>query len=276
MWKVDRKSLNKLYMTYIRPILEIGGCVWVNCSNLENGKLEKKQLEAARVVTGAKKGTSHEQLYRETGWQTLAKRRVNQSLVLLFKMMRNEASEQLTALVPERTGDRAEYNIRSGRNLSVPRSRSTAHQNSFLPSSCRKWNELPQDYKQINSVEGFKDKLREEIAKTPSYYYEGERKLQILHCRLRVKNADLNGNLHSKGMKESPECECGEENETSNHYFMDCPIYDVERTRMAMSIPDGIDATTELLLNGDPSLPEEVNCALFRAAQEFIRETGRF
>ena len=241
--------------------------MWFNCNKNESQKLESIQLSAARIITGVKKGTSHGEMYRETGCHLLASRRVNQSLVLLFKMMRNESSEQLTALVPERTGARAEYNIRLGRNLSVPRSRSMAHQNSFLPSSCRKWNDLPQDYKQINSVDGFKDKLREEIAKTPSYYYDGERKLQILHCRLRMKNADLNGNLHSKGMKESPECECGEANETSNHYFMECPQYDVERTRLAKSIPDGIDATTELLLNGDPSLPEETNSALFKATQ---------
>jgi hypothetical protein len=276
MWKVDRRSLNKLYMTYVRPILEIGGCVWVNCTKIENEKLEKKQIEAARVVTGAKKGTSHHELYRETGWQTLAARRTNQCLVLLFRMMRNEAAEQLTALVPERTGNRAEYNIRSGNNLTVPRSRSTAHQNSFLPSTCREWNKLPLSHKQINSVEGFKEKLREEVVKVPSYLHVGERKLQILHCRLRVKNADLNGNLYSKQMKESPECECGEAVETTKHYFMECPLYDQDRARLAMSIPDGIDATTDILLSGDPSLTEDANAGLFKATQEYIRATGRF
>jgi hypothetical protein len=30
--KLDRKSLEKLYIGFIRPILEYGGIVWDNCS----------------------------------------------------------------------------------------------------------------------------------------------------------------------------------------------------------------------------------------------------
>jgi hypothetical protein len=31
--KLDRKSLEKLYIGFIRPILEYGGIVWDNCSS---------------------------------------------------------------------------------------------------------------------------------------------------------------------------------------------------------------------------------------------------
>jgi hypothetical protein len=56
-----------LYISYVRPLLENGNCVWVNCTRKEGETIEKQQLEAARIVMGAKKGTSHDELYQETG-----------------------------------------------------------------------------------------------------------------------------------------------------------------------------------------------------------------
>jgi hypothetical protein len=35
-FKLDRKSLEKLYIGFIRPILEYGGIVWDNCSLYES------------------------------------------------------------------------------------------------------------------------------------------------------------------------------------------------------------------------------------------------
>ena len=40
-------------------------------------QLEQLQLDAARIVTGAAKGTKHRLLYKKTGWQTLSERREN-------------------------------------------------------------------------------------------------------------------------------------------------------------------------------------------------------
>ena len=57
--KVDRKTLETLYIGFIRPILEYGGIVWDNCSLHESELLEGVQLEAARISTGLRKGTSH-------------------------------------------------------------------------------------------------------------------------------------------------------------------------------------------------------------------------
>jgi hypothetical protein len=42
----------KLYLTFIRPLLEYAGDVWDNCALADSERLEKNQLEAARIVTG--------------------------------------------------------------------------------------------------------------------------------------------------------------------------------------------------------------------------------
>ena len=41
-FKLDRKSLEIIYTTFIRPILEYGNTVWDNCANYEKEELEKK------------------------------------------------------------------------------------------------------------------------------------------------------------------------------------------------------------------------------------------
>ena len=275
-WSLDRKSLSKLYLAYVRPILESGCCVWVNCTDQDRVRLENVQLGAARIVTGAKRGTNHGELYRETGWQSLTVRRVNQCLALLFRMLKNEASEQLIDLLPVRAGSRTDYNIRNSADLTVPRAKSTSHQKSFLPSACKNWNNLPDDIKFCNSTEEFKEKIKGEKTLVPTYYNVGERKEQILQCQLRVGNANLNANLHAKGMSLTPSCECGFHTETTDHYLLWCTQYDDERTTLLDTLSDMEDITSELLLRGNNDLSDKANTEIFLAVQEFIKSTGRF
>jgi hypothetical protein len=54
---VDRQSLETIYFSYIRPILEYTDIVWDNITKHMCEKLEKINLEAARIVTGATKLT---------------------------------------------------------------------------------------------------------------------------------------------------------------------------------------------------------------------------
>jgi hypothetical protein len=51
-FKLKRSTLNQMYLSYMRPILEYASAVWDDCTNYEKETLEKLQYEAARVVTG--------------------------------------------------------------------------------------------------------------------------------------------------------------------------------------------------------------------------------
>ena len=81
---LDRKSLETIYFSFIRPILEYGDVVWDNCTQQEKQDIEKIQIEAARIVTGTTKLVSINSLYEETGWETLETRRKNYKLTLFF------------------------------------------------------------------------------------------------------------------------------------------------------------------------------------------------
>ena len=51
-YKIDKKSLEIIYTTFIRPILEYADIVWSNCTQRECDLLESIQLDAARIITG--------------------------------------------------------------------------------------------------------------------------------------------------------------------------------------------------------------------------------
>ena len=52
-------------------------------------------------------------------------------------------------------------------------------------------------------------------------YFIGERKLQVIHTRIRNKFSSLNHDLFRKSIVDSPLCACGEI-ETSEHFFLNC------------------------------------------------------
>ena len=99
---LDRKSLEIIYTSFIRPILEYADVFWDtgNCTQYEINALEKIQIETARIATGTTKLVSLDKLYRETGWETLAERRKKHKLCLFYKMSNDLLPNYLSSLVP--------------------------------------------------------------------------------------------------------------------------------------------------------------------------------
>ena len=63
---LDRVSLYRAYISFIRPVLEYVDVVCISCTQYEIDSIEKIQTEADRIVTGATRLVSIELLYRET------------------------------------------------------------------------------------------------------------------------------------------------------------------------------------------------------------------
>ena len=88
--------------------------------------------------------------------------------------------------------------------------------------------------------------------------------------------------LHGK-LVDSPECECGQEAETTRHYLLDCANYNeehtimidtIERLYVENDIPPGyrsLDVVT--LLGGNQDLPPQINCNIIQAVGDYIRAT---
>ena len=151
-FKLDRKSLETIYLTFIRPLLEYGDVIFDNCTQYEKQELDKIQNEAARIATGTTKLVSLATLYKEICWETLEIR-----LTLLFyKMMHNITPLYLSSLVPQSVSNLSRYNLRNSNDLQTIDARTNWYYNSFLPSSVRAWNNLSVEAKQCESVNTFK------------------------------------------------------------------------------------------------------------------------
>ena len=62
-FRLDRLSLEKLYLSFIRPLLEYGDVVWDPDNVYLINILEKVQIEAMRIISGGTIITSLRELY---------------------------------------------------------------------------------------------------------------------------------------------------------------------------------------------------------------------
>ena len=219
---LNRSCLEKLYITFIRPLLEYSDVLWDNCTAEQSNELEAIQIEAARIVTGATKLCNIAKLYNDLKWDTLSNRRRKHKLVLFYKMKQKITPSYLTNLIPIPQENR--YPLRNRNDIPTIQTRTSLYQESFLPSVIRQWNLLPENVKSSQTLPIFKHRISPNMQKPPIYYSVGNRLGQILHSRLRLECSSLNYDLHRKSIVESPNCACGEI-ETTRHFLFSCSSY---------------------------------------------------
>ena len=119
--------------------------------------------------------------------------------------------------------------------------------------------------------------LTQDTLKVPKYYFCGDRFYQVLHTRLRTECISLNQHLHKRNLVGNPYCICGEV-ESNTHYLLTCPRYTHMRDEMVTSISQitNLTITTDVLLFGNDEVSDEVNTAIFKAVQKFIKTSKRF
>lgn len=109
---LDRGILEKIYLSFVRPLLEYGDAIWDNNSVKLINKLEGIQTEAARIITGGTRRVSINKLYIETGWERLKDRREKYRLTYFYKMRNGLTPEFLSNLVPQNLRSIHDHNTR--------------------------------------------------------------------------------------------------------------------------------------------------------------------
>ena len=160
----------------------------------------------------------------------------------------------LTHLISLRVGDTTNYPLRNSDDYVAINAKTRSYANSFLPSTIIAWNNLPNSVKSATTVASFKHMLAQSKPIIPDYYYNDERKLEILHTRLRTECSSLNEHLFRRNLAPSPNCICGEI-ENNGHFLLSCARYSLIRQDMLNSfqsiIPQTIPISTDLLLCGN-------------------------
>ena len=139
-YTIDRKSLESICTTFIRPLLEYDDTILDNCTHYEKYKLDKIQNEAARIAIGATKLVSLVILYKEIGWETISKRRSNHKLTLLYEMVNQLTPIYLSSLIPAQVSSASRYNLRNAHNYQTIRARTNQYRDVFLPLTLHLWN----------------------------------------------------------------------------------------------------------------------------------------
>jgi hypothetical protein len=276
--KLDRKTLETIYIAFVRPILEYGDVVFDNCSTECKDLLDTLQKRAGKIVTGAIRGTPSNVLYAELGWQYLQDRRNTHKTTLYSKIVHENAPSYLTDHLPIPVHERTHYNLRNQANLTPYQARTKTYTDSFFPSMTRYWNNLNDDVRQITDHKSLQRKLQREIAvstKNP-YFYLGSRKFQVIMSRLRMCCSDLAHHLFEMNIVENPNCACGEI-ENTEHFFFFCPLFIYSRNTLKDDLQNlNADFNLDIILHGAPDQDKLTNKLIVIAVNEYLCETRRF
>jgi len=149
----------KAYTSIVRPKLEYCSSVWdphklkhAQTNSLEE-KLESVQRRAARFVTGNyKQSTSNTSLQQSLGWATLAQRRQQARLTLMYKAVNNLIAIPIHTILTQNN------NITRGHNqrFHTLTCKTETYRASYFPRTVIEWNSLPEHLIHTTSVEQFK------------------------------------------------------------------------------------------------------------------------
>ena len=128
---LDRDSLNKIYISFVRPTLEYSNIVLDNCTQYEINAVERIQIEAARIDTRATRLVSFDILSKETGWESLQGRRHKHIMWQLYKIINDLTPTYLTSLVPSTVENTSAYNIQDSQNIRPLFTRTQLYYKSF-------------------------------------------------------------------------------------------------------------------------------------------------
>ena len=274
-YRLSRKSLEIMYKSYIIPHFDYADVVWDNCTKQESEQLEQLQLDALRTICGTVRGTSHEEIYKETGFITLKERRKRHKLLLYFKFVNNLLPDHINSKFPKLVSEMNPYHVRRPLERIVPPFNTELYRNTYFPSTTILWNSLNDNSKMLHSISAFKNHLARQDYKVPPYYYSGEREQQITHCRLRLKMSDLKFDLFNRHLSDSIECACGEPREDVKHYLLECQNYVNVRSTTINTLPPSFQLL-EILLFGNSNFSLAANHFIFFTVHEFINLSNRF
>ena len=226
---LNRQTLDLLYKLTVRSVIDYALPVYYKTlKQTEMSRLESLQYRAAKVVSGALHFTSKEKLNSELGWESINERGDLLSLSIFQKIHLHDTRPLIRNCMPKLDLDN-HYGIRSkGGYIPFP-FKGDIFNLSFFPNTTKLWNSLPNNI-QSKNLDEFKIDMKERIKPTKyKHFARGSKIGNTLLTRIRVGRSLLNQHGFTIGLADSPECMCHFKSESSEHYFLDCFLYTLER-----------------------------------------------
>jgi hypothetical protein len=116
-FRLNRSTSNSMYISLIRPLMEYGDFIWDGCRVECSNALERIQFDAARLVTGAIKGTNRVALLEELSWDKLETRRYIHKLSVLYKIKNGMVPDYLYVVLPKPVSQISNYPLRNSDDI---------------------------------------------------------------------------------------------------------------------------------------------------------------
>ena len=153
--------IRRFYLAYVRPRLEYCSAVWGGASHGVLYRLERVQLKMARlVVASVNWHLTGSDLLKAANLSTLAWRRREHRLLLLWKVVNGLGPPQISRVLPLSVSARSACSLRAPHRLQFPASSSSRHLSSFLCTTIPEWNSLPAEVADSSSPRQFVSGVR--------------------------------------------------------------------------------------------------------------------
>lgn len=152
-------TLKMLYKSLIEPLFDYCAIVWNNINLTQSDRLQRLQNRAARVITKSPYEIRSLDILSDLSWDTLAVRRSKHVLIMMYKIMYNQAPLYLIDQF-HRVIDTTYYNLRNNDiNLKLPKPNTDYLKKSFIYQGVQAWNALPSEFRKQTTILNFKKKL---------------------------------------------------------------------------------------------------------------------
>ena len=231
---LTRPILDQIYKTYVRPHFDYCDTVYDGHITIQDAtRLETLQNRAARLTTGALFRTPTDKLRQDLGWDKLiTRRRIHRlSLYQKFNDPTQHTPDYITEIMPH---TRAMDTNRTLRNITTHTQNlvhTSSFQQSFFNITSKQWNQFHENVRSL-SHKNFKKHVTKQLGlpKPPDFYFQGSKKGNTLHTRLRTEMSHLNSHLFKVQKSDIPSCSCGHPTENNSHFILHCPNYTHYRT----------------------------------------------
>ena len=162
-------------------------------------------------------------------------------------------------------------------------------QNSFFPYCKNHWDLLSADFRSLPSFGMFRSKLIKSVRPPPSSNFGVTDIFGLkLLTQLRVDLNDLRVHRFRHGFRNCPSalCACGTADESTSHFFHQCPRFSSQRADLYSKIRSldsgnsffslSLDDFTTSLLYGMKKLTASDNKHILESTIDFIRKSKRF
>ena len=284
---LKRNTLDLLYKITVRSVIDYALPVYANNLKVsELARLDKIQYRAAKLVTGALHFTNKEKLNKELGWESFQKR-IDFLGLSLFQKIHLHQTRPLIRSCKSALDYEKKYLTRSKSIYSPYPNYGHKFKQSYFPYFTCLWNNLDINI-QLLPLPDFKMKLKEELKpKKYRHFSKGSKIGNRLLTRIRLERSDLNSHKFMIGQSETSECLCHSKYETSQHYLIDCFLYNCERQTLFNQVEHFIpnfksfskSLKYKILIMGidtdDPDF-NRTNTSISIAVQNFILKSKRF